>query len=173
MKVISKYWGDKYFVTGNKKFKLFFVIGNLLSNPKLQEEELFSLSSWCSFESRAVFNSGERRLRIRTNTTEEFEELFDLFQENGFKVRKHPWGNKNNPKSSETFLTEENFEGTMNLGVFDGGEFNLILVRKQFPKFQKFLRTLSKVYGYKTQYLVGIPNTRLNSIKKHYNFIIK
>ena len=179
MKVITKSWGDKVFVTGNKKFSVFYIrSADLLADPKLQEEELFSLSSRFGKWGDTMFNSGERCVSVVPVSLEEKHDLFKLFQENGFKVRWWDWDDGRTPFTSRKYFTEKDYEEDDRMGpeMVEGDEFRLILTRKQFPKFQKFLRTLSKVYNYKTEYLMGKPNsshTRFNYRFFNSNYVIK
>ena len=183
MKLVHTSRGDKYFITGNKKFSMFFLGGaDLLTDSKLQEEELFSLSSRNSYIADDIFNSGERQIHIEPLSLEEKHELFTLFQENGFKIRVSDIENVFE-YPSRAFFTENDYmnyveEGSASFNRTYGYGLRLILTRKQFPKFQEFLRTLSNVYNYKTEYIVGKPNTQIisSSSRRYYNtgrYIVK
>ena len=163
MKLVKLDNGAKHFITGNKKFSLFLIDGvNLTMDPKRCEDWMFS-------EREHVLNFGERILKILTRSEEEYQDLFTLFQRQGFKVRhdNHPSPWSTIPKNRE-YLGEENYCDVMrgSSAFFVGGRFLLYLTRKQVDKFQDFLRTLSKDHNYKTVYGLGRHYDYLNVIIK-------
>lgn len=153
---IQKYSGSSFlfWITGNRKFKLFMVSKSLLrydcSSYHIQEYILFNQYDVPSID---WYSSGERKLTLLINSKEEQEELSELFRNSGFKVRyktiqpdiqkESVWFS---PNSNKWLLPIDEEERDLLFGY----KLVIFLRRKDLKKFLDLIKTLSDSYNYKT-----------------------